>query len=83
MSVFYRVRVKVVEPSHKAKFIDGLYVARDEVTDVQATKSQIAISVINQMGTRWPNTIVEVVLFRRSDIGFILSENSEDLEDSK
>jgi hypothetical protein len=75
--------VKLAVPFFKTKFIDGLYSACEEVVDVEAVKSQIAISVMKQMECLSPNTIVEVVLFRRSDIGFILSEDSPDLEDSK
>ena len=83
MSVIYRVRVKIAIPTFKTQFVEGLYIAREEVKDVQAVKSEITIRVMKQMPRLVPNSIVEVVLFRRSNIGFVLSENSEDLEDSK
>lgn len=84
MSVFYRVRVKICAPGYKAQFIDGLYVARDVVVDITSTKADIELQVIRKINAvKVPGTSVEVVLFRRSDIGFFLSENSEDLEDSK
>lgn len=84
MSVFYRVRLKICAPGYKAQFIDGLYVARDLVTDMTSAKADIELQVIQKIhAVKLPETSVEVVLFRRSDIGFILSENSPDLEDSK
>lgn len=84
MSVFYRVRVRICAPGYKAQFIDGLYVARDLVTDMTSAKADIELQVIQKIhAVKLPETSVEVVLFRRSDIGFILSENSPDLEDSK
>lgn len=84
MSVFYRVRVRVCAPGYKAQFIDGLYVARDLVTDMTSAKADIELQVIQKANAvKTPGTSVDVVLFRRSDIGFILSENSPDLEDSK
>lgn len=84
MSVFYRVRVRICAPGYKAQFIDGLYVARDVVTDMTSAKADVELQVIQKIhAVKPPETSVEVVLFRRSDIGFILSENSPDLEDSK
>lgn len=84
MSVFYRVRVRVCASGYKAQFIDGLYVARDLVTDMTSAKADIELQVIQKIhAVKLPETSVEVVLFRRSDIGFILPENSPDLEDSK
>lgn len=84
MSVFYRVRVRICAPGYKAQFIDGLYVARNVVTDMTSAKADIELQVIQKANAvKTPGTSVDVVLFRRSDIGFILSENSPDLEDSK
>lgn len=84
MSVFYRVRVKICAPGYKAQFIDGLYVARTVVVDITSTKADIELQVIRKINAvKVPGASVEVVLFRRSEIGFFLSENSEDLEDSK
>lgn len=84
MSVFYRVRVKICAPGYKAQFIDGLYVARDVVVDITSTKADIELQVIRKINAvKVPGASVEVVLFRRSEIGFFLSENSEDLADSK
>ena len=81
MSVFYRVRVKICAPGYKAQFIDGLYVARDVVVDITSTKADIELQVIRKINAvKVPGASVEVVLFRRSEIGFFLSENSEDLE---
>lgn len=84
MSVFYRVRVRICAPGYKTQFIDGLYVARDVVTDLNSAAADIELQVIQKIhAVKTPGTSVDVVLFRRSDIGFILSENSPDLEDSK
>lgn len=83
MSVLYRVRVKIAIPTFKTQFVEGLYIAREEVKDVKAVKSEITIRVMKHLPHLLPNSIVEVVLFRRSNIDFVFSETSEDLEDSK
>lgn len=79
MSVFYRVRVKICAPRYKAQFIDGLYVARDVVADITSTKADIELQVIRKINAvKVPGASVEVVLFRRSDIGFFLSETCDE-----
>lgn len=84
MGVFYRARVKVSVPKSKPQFIDGLYIARDLVVDAASTKAEIERQIIRKYeAVNLPGTRVEVVLFRRSDIGFLLSEAPKDLEDSK
>lgn len=84
MSVFYRVRVKVSVPKYKPQFINGLYIARDIVVDVASTKAEIELRILAQYeAVKLPGTRVEVVLFRRSNIGFLLSEAPKDLEESK
>jgi hypothetical protein len=78
MSVFYRVRVRVCAPGYKARFIDGLYVAQDVVTDMTSAKADIELQVIQKANAvKTPGTSVDVVLFRRSELGFVLSEACE------
>ena len=78
MSVFYRVRVRVCAPGYKVRFIDGLYVARDVVTDMTSAKADIELQVIQKANAvKTPGTSVDVVLFRRSELGFVLSEACE------
>ena len=78
MSVFYRVRVRVCASGYKAQFIDGLYVARDLVTDMTSAKADIELQVIQKANAvKTPGTSVDVVLFRRSELGFVLSEACE------
>ena len=82
MSVFYRVRVKISTPTFKVQFIDGIYSARDFVQDADAAKKDIAHQIMTRFGAQnIREAIVEVVLFRRSDIGFILSESSKELDE--
>ncbi|MBR5812394.1 MAG: hypothetical protein IKY80_05270 [Alistipes sp.] len=83
MSIIYRVRIKVADPHRKVKYLDGVYVSNGIVSDATNVKEDIASRVKRQLGSSATLAVVEVVLFRRSDIGFILSENSEDLENSK
>lgn len=83
MSIIYRVRIKVAELHRKVVYLDGVYVATDIVNDASKVKEDIANRVKCQLGPQVSQAVVEVVLFRRSDIDFILSENSEDLENSK
>lgn len=83
MGVFYRARVKVSLHGYKLKYIDGLYVTRDIVADVAQAKAHIVDRTLQTLGPLRDKAIVEVVLFRRSDIGFILSGPPKDLEDSK
>lgn len=79
MSIFYRVRVRVCAPGYKPRFIDGLYAARDVVADMISVKADIELQVLKQINAvRTPGTSVEVVLFRRSELGFVLSETCED-----
>lgn len=81
MSVFYRVRVKVRIPTCKPQFIDGLYLSRTIAEDAEEAKRDISSQIAARFNAQnLPGAIVEVVLFRRSDIGFIISEQSEDHE---
>lgn len=83
---FYKVRLKQsISPSLKTQFVDGIYVANEIPTDTEAVKAQIAEhakkKLIKEFGGAKP--LVEVVVFRRSDIRFLLVEDSPDLENSK
>lgn len=84
MNIYYRVRVKLSAPNLKSRFSDGIYVATDIVSDPDSVKKYIEqrfrqeLELINIR-----NVTSEVVIFRRSDIGFILSEKSKDLENKK
>ena len=79
MGVFYRVRVRICAPGYKARFIDGLYVARGGVTDITSAKADIELQVIQKVNAvKTPGTSVDVVLFRRSELGFVLSETCDE-----
>lgn len=83
---FYKVRLKQSVATYlKTQFVDGIYVANEIPTDTEAVKAQIAEhakkKLIKEFGGA--NPLVEVVVFRRSDIRFLLVEDSPDLEDSK
>lgn len=81
MSIFYKVRVKIMAPTFKVQFIDGIYSAHDIIHDTETAKKDIAHQIMTRFGAQHiSGAIVEVVLFRRSDIGFILSESSEELD---
>lgn len=84
--LFYKVRLKQsISPSLKTQFVDGIYVANEIPIDTEAVKAQIAEhakkKLIKEFGDSDP--LVEVVVFRRSDIRFLLVEDSPDLENSK
>lgn len=79
MGVFYRVRVKVSAPTFKTQFVEGLYVARNLVADIASAKADIECQVIRRFGAMHiPGARVEVVIFRRSDIGFLFTQCSND-----
>lgn len=79
---FYKVRLKQsIAPSLKTQFVDGIYVANNIPTDTEAVKAQIADHAKNKLQREFggSNPLVEVVVFRRSDIRFLLAEDpSED-----
>lgn len=75
MSNIYRTRIKIADPSRRVKFLDGVYVSTGIVSDATKVKEDIANRVKRQLGANAESAVVEVVLFRRSDIDFILSEN--------
>ena len=78
MSVFYRVRVRVCAPGYKARFIDGLYVARDVVTDMTSAKADIELQVIQKANAvKTPGTSVDLGGRRLIEKGFVLSEACE------
>ena len=84
MGVFYKVRVKVSAPTFKTKFIDGLYIANDVLKDTTAAKEFIIKRTKRNMNeVKIPDASVEVTLFRRSNIGFILHPTPQDLENPK
>ena len=81
MSVFYRARLKVSAPTLKQRFVDGIFVARDVAEDLTAMRACVAERAKAQLeAAGCKDATVEVVLFRRSEIGFILSGNIRDLD---
>lgn len=83
---FYKVRLKQsVAPYLKTQFVDGIYVANEIPTDTEAVKAQIAEHTRKKLQREFSNVnpLVEVVVFRRSDIRFLLVEDSPDMEDSQ
>lgn len=81
--LFYRVRLKQsILPSLKTQFVDGIYVANEIPTDTEAVKAQIVERakkrLLKEFGGSDP--LVEVVVFRRSDIRFLLVEDLPDEE---
>ena len=84
MRVFYNVRLKLSSPEHRSVFVDGIFAANDVLHDVEPTKQLIkdrAMAQYKRSGL--PTARVEVVLFRRSKVGFILSDIPQDLENPK
>lgn len=80
MNTFYKVRVKVSLPSFKPQFIDGLYIARETLDNADVAKMDIINRIRARLDARQiPVAVIEVVLFRRSDISFVISD-SQDLE---
>lgn len=81
MSVFYKVRVKVSAPTFKTKFIDGLFIAKDVLDDTTPAKNYIIQRTQRNMDeVKIPDAKVEVVLFRRSNFGFILHPTPTELK---
>lgn len=87
MGVFYRVRIKVSAPTLKVQWMEGLYVAHDVLetpAHVSAAKAFIIKRTKQSLEkAKIKDPMCDVVVFRRSDIGFILSPSKEDLENSK
>ena len=84
MRVFYNIRLKLSAPGHKNVFVDGIFVTQDVLLDVEQAKQQIkdrAQAQYKRSGL--PTARVEVVLFRRSKVGFILSDIPQNLENPK
>lgn len=82
MGVFYKVRVKVSAPTFKPKFIDGLFIARDVLNDTTPAKKYVIQRTKRNMDeVKIPDAKVEVVLFRRSNVGFILHPTPAELNE--
>lgn len=81
--LFYKVRLKQsILPSLKTQFVDGIYVANEIPTDTEAVKAQIVERAKKRLQKEFGGVdpLVEVVVFRRSDIRFILVEDLPDEE---
>lgn len=80
---FYKVRLKQsISPSLKTQFVDGIYVANEIPTDTEAVKAQIVERAKKRLQEEFGGVdpLVEVVVFRRSDIRFLLVEDLPDEE---
>lgn len=84
MGVFYKARVKISAPTLKTQWIEGLFVAPDILEDTAPAKAFIEKRTIDSLAAaKIPKAQCDVVVFRRSNVGFILSPSKEDLENSK
>lgn len=82
MGVFYKVRVKVSAPTFKPKFIDGLFVANDVLSDTTPAKKYIIQRTKRNMDeVKIPDARIEVALFCRSNVGFILHPTPAELDE--